>query len=150
MQTVSPTQLGGDTMPPCSDWPFCAPPHYLYISLCLPLSLPLGGFNQSHKTKKKTNSAQNVLSPSSPMMKKEWGEEGREIKADVLTHKRNINQLPGNRIKGTEGRRRGIKARSTFSEMQEQEKGACVRSSRVCASWDLLSAWSGLDTGGGG
>lgn len=56
-------------------------------------------------------------------------QKGRQIKADMLTPKPNINQLSGNREKDrkkeTDGRRRGIKAWLTFSEMQEQKR--CVR-----------------------
>lgn len=41
MQTVSPTQLGGYTMLPCSDWPFYGPPLFplsLFLSLYLSIS----------------------------------------------------------------------------------------------------------------
>ncbi len=59
----------------------------------------------------------------------------------MLTPKPNINQLPGNREKDgkkkeTEGRRRGIKAWLTFSEMQEQKRCVCVCVC-MCVCWFL-------------
>lgn len=129
MQTVSPTQLGGYTMPPCSDRPPCAPPLYLSTSPPrhpsprlhpTPLSAS-GGFNQIIKRK------ENVLFYWSPGRRKSedggrlqtggWG--GGQIKA---TPKTNINQLAGNRQKDIKkDRKRGASKRGKNSLRGEEK-----------------------------
>lgn len=56
-------------------------------------------------------------------VKRGWSEttKGRQIKANLLTPKANINQLPGNRVKdrkrGTEGRRRRRRGHQSVVEI---------------------------------
>lgn len=119
-------------MPPCSDWPFYAPPLYLSFSLCLFSWFCLWGFIQ-------TIISYTLFPP--PILKETWGTDGIEgwrknkkrsqIKADISTPKADINQLPGNTEKDREketGRKGvgGIKAWLTFSEKHGQERCVCT------------------------
>lgn len=136
-------------MPPCSDWPSCAPPRYLPISFSFTLSACVFYYNRIILKKQMFSMCFSLYLA----LKKErgWRKTGKEVnnQGEHADSKSRHKSAPRKRpLKKMRQRKEveGFKAWLKFPETQEKKRCACVRVFACARLWSALGSNSGEGT----